>query len=99
MLQFDSNDFDSLELEVQARAEEVSIFTVRAICDGLEANVDVVNVGFMKNLNMDITCERRGFLEALVLNIKRCEQAEEYELCAKARKCIKILHDEEEQTT
>jgi|TARA_R100000093_G_scaffold64923_1_gene35893 hypothetical protein len=99
MLQFDSNNFDALELEVQERAEEVSLFTVRAVCDGLEANVDVVNVGFMKNLNMDITCERQGFLEALALNIKRCEEAEEYELCAKARKWIKILQDEEEQAT
>jgi hypothetical protein len=95
MLQFDSNDFDALELEVQERGQEVSIYTVKAVCDGLEADVDVVNVGFMKNLNMDITCERQGFLEALALNIKRCEDAEEYELCAKARKWIKILQDEE----
>ena len=53
----------------------------------------------MKNLNMDITCEKSGFLEALALNLSRCEGAEEYELCAKARKWIKILIHEKEQAT
>ena len=99
MLQFDAENFNSLELEVKERAEEVSLATVKAICKGLELGVDMVNVGFMKNLNVDITCDKSGFLEALTLNLSRCEEAEEYELCAKARKWIKILIDEEEQTS
>ena len=99
MLQFESEDFDSLETEAHERAEEVGVATVKAICEGLELGVDVVNVGYMKNLNMDITCEKSGFLEALALNLNRCEAAEEYELCAKARKWIKTLINEEEQTT
>jgi hypothetical protein len=96
MIQFNSDNLESLEIEVQERAEEIGIATVKAICKGLELGVDVINVGFMKHFPMDITCERQGFLEALTLNIKRCEDAEEYELCAEARKWIKILQDEEE---
>ena len=95
MIQFNADNFDSLELEVQERATEVGISTVKAVCDGLEAGVDVVNVGFMKNLNMDITCEKGAFLEALLLNVKRCEEEEEYELCVRARKWIKKLQDGE----
>jgi len=94
MIQFNSDNLESLEIEVQERAEEIGIATVKAICKGLELGVDVINVGFMKNLNMDITCERDGFLEALSLNLKRCEDAEEYELCSDARKWIKILINE-----
>jgi len=96
MLQFSADNFDALELEAQERAEEVSVFTVRAVCNGLDADVDVVSVGYMKNLNMEITCERKGFFEALALNIKRCEDAEEYELCKRARIWIKKLEDEKE---
>jgi|TARA_R100000501_G_C2537267_1_gene57623 hypothetical protein len=99
MLQFDAENFDSLETEVHERAEEVGIATVKAICEGLELGVDVVNVGYMKNLNMDITCDKVGFLEALTMNLSRCEKAEEYELCAKARKWIKKLIHEEEQAS
>jgi hypothetical protein len=96
MIEFSADNFDSLESEAQERAHEVSIFTVKAICDGLDADVDVVSVGFMKNLNMDITCESSGFLEALLLNIKRCEEDEAYELCLRARKWIKKLQDVEQ---
>ena len=96
MIEFSADNFDSLELEVQERAHEVSIFTVKAVCDGLDAGVDVVSVGYMKNLNMDITCERSGFLQALVLNIKRCEEDEAYELCLRAKAWIKKLQDVEE---
>ena len=99
MLQFDAENFESLETEAHERAEEVGIATVEAICKGLELGVDVVNVGYMKNLNMDITCDKDGFLEALTINLSRCEAAEEYELCIKARKWIKKLIHEEEQAT
>jgi len=95
MIEFNANNFDSLELEVQERAHEVSIFTVKAVCDGLDANVDVVNVGFMKNLNMKITCEKSGFLEALTTNIHRCEDEEDYELCSRAKEWINKLQDGE----
>ena len=95
MLKFNANNFDELESEIQERAHEVSVFTVKAVCDGLDADVDSVNVGYMKNLNLDVTCERTGFLEALTLNYKRCEEDEEYELCIRARDWIKKLQDGE----
>ena len=93
-MEFNSDNMDQLEEECKLRAHEVSIATVKAVIAGLEQDVDVVNIGFMKNLNMDITCERGGFLEALELNVPRCEEVEEYELCGEARKWINKLKDE-----
>jgi hypothetical protein len=95
MLEFNADNMEDLELECQERADEVGLATVKAVCSALKAEVDVVNVGYMKNLGMEITCERSGFLEALTMNIKRCEALEEYELCAEARKWIKILNNEQ----
>tara|TARA_A100001518_G_C1176504_1_gene26133 strand:- start:170 stop:460 length:291 start_codon:yes stop_codon:yes gene_type:complete len=93
MLEFSADNMDQLEEECKLRAHEVSLATVKAIIAGCEADVDVVNIGFMKNLNMDITCERGGFIEALELNIPRCVELEEYELVIQANKWISKLKE------
>ena len=97
MIEFNSDNMDQLEEECRLRAHEVSLTTVKAVIAGLEAEVDVVNVGYLKKLNMEITCHRGGYLEALELNVLRCEEMEEYEICGQARKWIDILKKEEEE--
>jgi hypothetical protein len=60
----------------------------------MEEEVDVVSIGIISNLDLDLTISKENFLEALELNIQRVEQAEEFELCAKALKYIKQLKTE-----
>jgi hypothetical protein len=95
MIEFNSENIDQLEEECKMRAHEVSFATVQAILLGLENDVDVVNVGYLKKLNMEITCKRSGYLEALELNFQRCLELEEYELCEKAKTWIDKLKDNE----
>ena len=99
MIEYNSDNMDQLEEECKLRAHEVSLATVKAVIAGLEADVDVVNVGFLKKLNIEITCQKGGYLEALELNVGRCEEMEEYELCGQARKWISILEKEEKENT
>ena len=48
MIEFNSDNMDQLEEECKLRAHEVSLATVKAVIAGLEADVDVVNVGFLR---------------------------------------------------
>jgi hypothetical protein len=45
----------------------------------------------MITVDLDLSVERSGYLEALQTNLVRCEEAEEYELCKEAIKWIKKL--------
>jgi len=96
MIEFEANNMDELEEEARLKATEISIEIVEAVCKGLEKGADVVALGFLANLDMDITVRRENYLEALSLNLHRVENAEEYELCERAVKWINQLKLEQE---
>lgn len=96
MLEFEATDFNELEEEFNRRAHEISIEILKGICKGIEENVDVVSLGILTQLNMDISVKRSDFIEALEVNIKRAEEMEEYELCSKVSDYIKMLKLERE---
>ena len=91
MIQFEATNFDELDEEARLRATEVAITVVNAVCRAIEEKVDVVSVGIIANLDLDLTISKENFLEALELNIQKIEEAEEFELCAKAVKYINLL--------
>tara|TARA_R110001632_G_scaffold24698_1_gene68571 strand:+ start:1419 stop:1709 length:291 start_codon:yes stop_codon:yes gene_type:complete len=96
MIEFNSQNIEDLEEEVQSRATEVSLAIIEGICNGLDQDADVVALGFMKAQNLDININRPDYLTALMLNLHRVEEAEEYELCQRAIKWINHLKLEEE---
>jgi len=91
MIQFEATNFEELEEESKLRATEVAISVVESVCKAIEEDVDVVSIGIIENLDLDLTVSKDKFLEALELNIHRVEMAEEFELCAKAVKYINQL--------
>jgi hypothetical protein len=97
MIEFEATNLEELEEEAKQRAHEISISTVKAVCNAIEEDVDVVSLGILSNLNMDILVKRSNYLEALELNIGRVAEMEEFELCAKAKKYIEQLKFEKEQ--
>jgi hypothetical protein len=96
MIEFEATNFEELEDEAKQRAHEISISTVEAVCKAIEEDVDVVSLGILSNLNMDILVKRANYLEALELNIGRVAEMEEFELCAKAKRYIEKLKLEKE---
>jgi hypothetical protein len=91
MINFEATNFEELQQEAQNKAHEISIATITAVCKGIEENADVVHLGILSSLNMDISVTSDNYLEALELNIPRATEAEEYELCARAIKHINDL--------
>ena len=91
MLKFNANNVEELEAEARERAHEVSVNVVTCVIKALEADVDKVIIGIMVSVDLDLSVERSGYLEALQTNLTRCEEAEEYELCKEAIKWIKKL--------
>jgi|TARA_B110000977_G_scaffold125508_1_gene160712 hypothetical protein len=91
MLEFNANNVEELEAEARERAHEVSVNVVTCVIKALEADVDKVIIGIMITVDLDLSVERSGYLEALQTNLVRCEEAEEYELCKEAIKWIKKL--------
>ena len=91
MLEFNANNVEELEAEARERAHEVSINVVASVIRALEADVDKVIIGIMVAVDLDLSVERSGYLDALQTNLVRCEEAEEYELCKGAIKWIKRL--------
>ena len=91
MLEFNANNVEELEAEARDRAHEVSVNVVTCVIKALEADVDKVIIGIMVTVDLDLSVERSGYLEALQTNLFRCEEAEEYELCKEAIKRIKKL--------
>lgn len=96
MLEFNAHNMEELEEEARLKATEISIAIVEGICNGLDESADVVALGILSNLDMDITVKRENFLDALNLNLHRVEEAEEYELCERAVKWIDTLQTEQE---
>lgn len=97
MLEFNANNMEELEEEARLKATEISLAIVEGICNGLDEGADVVALGILANLDMDITVKRPNYLEALRLNLERVEKAEEYELCSRAVKWIEQLQVEQEK--
>jgi|TARA_R100001509_G_scaffold161547_2_gene131034 hypothetical protein len=95
MLEFNAENIEDLEEEAKLKATEISIEITKAVCKALEEDVDVVAMGFLKNLNMDISVKKENYLEALELNFQRVEDAEEFELCQESSKWMDILRSDE----
>ena len=93
MLYFEATNIEELEIEAQKRAHEVSVFTTTAIIEALNKGADKVVVGILSTLNLDLSVEKSGYLDALETNLVRCEEAEEYELCKESIKWIKKLRE------
>ena len=91
MLYFEATNIEELEIEAQKRAHEVSVFTTTAIIEALNKGADKVVVGVLSTLNLDLSVEKSGYLDALETNLVRCEEAEEYELCKESIKWINKL--------
>ena len=96
MIEFNANNMEELEEEARLKATEISLVIVEGICNGLDEGADVIALGILANLDMDITVKRENYLEALTLNLHRVEEAEEYELCKRAVEWIDKLHAEQE---
>tara|TARA_R110002074_G_scaffold277470_1_gene448989 strand:- start:54 stop:335 length:282 start_codon:yes stop_codon:yes gene_type:complete len=93
MIEFNSDSIEDLEIEAQKRAHEVSVEVTKSVISALEQGADKVIVGMLKNVELDLSVEKSGFLEALETNLVRCEEAEEYELCKQSIKWIKKLRE------
>ena len=93
MLKFNAQNIDELHEECMLRSKEISLATVKSIVFACENNLEVVNVGSAKNLNIDITCKRDSFIQSLDINIPICLEMEEYELVIKAKDCINKLNN------
>jgi hypothetical protein len=96
MIEFEATNYNELEEEARRRAHEISVATLTAICKGIEEDADVVSLGFLSSINMDISVKRPDYLQALELNIGRAAEMEEYELCSKAMNYIEQLKLEKE---
>ena len=97
MIRFEATNFNELEEEAKRRAHEISVETIIAICKGMDENADVVTLGILSSLDLDISVKRPDYLDALKLNIGRAAEMEEFELCAKANMYIKLLELEKEK--
>jgi hypothetical protein len=95
MLEFNANNLEDLEIEARKREHEVAVYVVTGVIKALEENVDKVVIGTLKQLDLDLSVEKSGYLEALETNLVRCEEAEEYELCKDAIAWIKKLKVEQ----
>jgi len=84
MIEFNATTLDELVIESEERALEVSVCIVKCVIKALTANADDVVIGYMYHLDLDLTVESDGYLEALQENLIGCEEAEEYELCQEA---------------
>ena len=96
MREFNANNMEELEEEARLKATEVGIAIVEGICNGLDEGADVIALGILHNLDMDITVKRENYIEALKLNLHRVEKAEDFELCQRAIQWIKQLEIEQE---
>jgi hypothetical protein len=97
MIEFEARDYNELEEEAHRRAHEISVATLNAICKGIEEGADAVSLGYLANLDMDISVKKPDYLNALELNIGRAAEVEEFELCAKANRYILLLKNEGEK--
>mgnify|MGYP000147022074 CR=1 FL=1 len=93
MLYFEATNLEELEEEARKRAHEVSVSTTRSIIKALESGADKVVVGVLKTMDLDLSVDKAGYLEALETNLVRVEEAEEFELCKESIKWINKLRE------
>jgi|TARA_R110001606_G_C15000852_1_gene607085 hypothetical protein len=93
MLYFEATNIEELEIEAKKRAHEVSVATTSSIIKALNKGADKVIVGVLSTLDLDLSVEKSGYLEALETNLVRCEESEEFELCKESIKWIKKLRE------
>jgi|TARA_R100000734_G_C3313394_1_gene104690 hypothetical protein len=94
MLNFEAENIEELEQEARDRAIEVSVEVTTAVIKALESGADKVAIGVLTSLDMDLHVDKANYLEALETNLKRCELAEEYELCEKSIEWIEKLKNQ-----
>lgn len=94
MLKFNADNFEDLQEEFNQKSTEISIEIVKNVIKGLELGVDKVELGVMSKIDMTLSVHKDSYLEALTTNLHRCEEAEEFELCADALYWIKKLTNE-----
>ncbi len=93
MLEFNAENLEELEIEAAARAHEVSVEVTKGVIKALDNNVDKVVIGVLATLDLDLSVDKEGYLEALETNLVRCEESEEFELCKESIKWIKKLKE------
>jgi hypothetical protein len=93
MLEFNAENLEELEIEAAGRAHEVSVEVTKGVIKALENNVDKVVIGVLATLDLDLSVDKEGYLEALETNLVRCEESEEFELCKESIKWIKKLKE------
>jgi hypothetical protein len=98
---FDDNKPDptgasELHQKLLERGNEFSILICDSVCNALENNIDevIMEIEIDDEFAMDVTCAREDYLEALILNLPRVEEEEEYELCTRVVNHIKKLESE-----
>lgn len=100
---FNFNDYhpdptgaSELHQKLLERGNEFSILICNSICTALDKGIDEVTIEIELDdqYAMDVTCAREDYLEALILNLPRVEEEEEYELCTKVVNHIKKLESE-----
>jgi len=91
VMELNAGNIEEFENEILVRSTEISIAIVESVCDGIEKGIDKIVVGTFPKLELDIVVDRDGYLDALEMNIEKVEEAEMYELCSRAVKCLNIL--------
>jgi len=94
MLKFNSNNIQDLQEEFNLRATEISIHIISSVCVALEKDIDSITIGEFdtpEQYDLGLYCTKPDYLDALKTNLQKCIDAEEYEVCAKARDWITIL--------
>ena len=78
------------------KGNEFSLLICDSVCTALDKGIDEVTIEIELDdiLAMDVTCAREDYLEALILNLPRVEEEEEYELCTRVVNHIKKLESE-----
>ena len=84
MIDFKASNLDQLQIELGEREHEVAIAIVNGICLALDKDMDAVEIGQLASGEIAISADRPDFLKALRFNLKRCQDSEEFELCARA---------------
>ena len=78
------------------KGNEFSLLICDNICTALDEGIGEVTIEIELDdvLAIDVTCAREDYLEALILNLPRVEEEEEYELCTRVVNHIKKLESE-----
>ena len=92
----DPTGASELHQKLSQKGNEFSILICDSICTALDKGIDEVTIEIELDdvLAMDVTCAREDYLEALILNLPRVEEEEEYELCTRVVNHIKKLESE-----